>query len=139
MAPALSEAGSGNWELGACGSLFAPAPEAVMFHSRSGWLASAEAAALPLMIIHRQTDLVLWRKWGVPLCSFGFLFRGILRGWGPALSPFLSSSQSRFGYAPQDLMVRHQGGKAQTPKGALLGAPSFPNNPAFVAQGAQRR
>lgn len=51
IASELYEAGGGNRELGACGSLVAP--EAVMFLSRPGWLALAEAATLPLTVMRR--------------------------------------------------------------------------------------
>lgn len=59
--------GIGSWEL-------------VLFHWRPGWFASAESAALPMTVMHRQKDLVLSEKRRVLLCSVGFLFRGILRG-----------------------------------------------------------
>lgn len=66
-APTLSEARSQNPE---SGSFRSPvAPEAVKFHPRPGWLASAEAASLPRTVARRTEKLGSLRALFVPCAS----------------------------------------------------------------------
>lgn len=141
VASELYESGSGNRELGACGSLVAP--EVVMFLLRPGWLGSAEAAALPRTVMRRERDLVLSGKGGVPLCSSGVLFRGILRGRDRAGAQLVDTF---FSVVRADLAMPFRiswrgtkAEKAQTPNRALPRDPASPNKPASVAHRAQRR